>query len=86
MEDDKQITLKDMIRDNRNMIRDFVDAVFGSVDDWISSSLCPWYRETMSAILEKWRGLHWLVKMMVIIIPLVLMVMGMARVVQFARR
>ena len=86
MEDYAQLTLKDMIRDNRNMIRDFVDAVFGRVDDWISSSLRPWYRETMSAILEKWRGLHCLVRMMVIIITLVLMVMGIARVVQFARR
>ena len=70
----------------RTKIRDLVDTVFGSVDDWINYSLHPWYTEMMSSFMGKWEGLDCLVQVVFMFTAMVLMMMGIARWVQWARR
>ena len=70
----------------RTKIRDLVDTVFGSVDDWMNSSLHPWYTEMMSSFMGKWEGLDCLVQVVLMFTAMVLMMMGIARGVQWARR
>ena len=70
----------------RTKLRDIVDTVFGSVDDWMNSSLHPWYTERMSSFMVKWEGLDCLVQVLVMFTAMVLMMMGIARGVQWVRR
>ena len=67
-------------------IRYLVDKVSGSVDDWMNSSLHPWYTERMSSFMGKWEGLDCLVQVVVMFTATVLMMMGIARGVQWVRR
>ena len=66
-------------------IRDFVDTIFWSADDWISCSVHPWYTEMMSGLVGRWEKLDPRVQVLAMVMSTLFMGLGIVRGVQLVR-